>query len=156
GDLHPHFMVLPVAILLLAALLDERLFPSRPSDPPAPPWPDLRAWALVSALLAAMVAISNWELPMGVLAVALLGGRAIPLTPLFSRQRLWLGLALVGTLVAVYVLFLPFYRQFVPPLVKPGPNDPCIGSACFMIARTSLSEFLTVFGLLLFPPAVLI
>src|SRR5690606_19210055 len=53
GDLHPHFMVLPVAILLLAALLDERLFPSRPSDPPAPPWPDLRAWALVSALLAA-------------------------------------------------------------------------------------------------------
>ena len=32
GDLHPHFMVLPVSILLLAALLDERLFPSRPED----------------------------------------------------------------------------------------------------------------------------
>ncbi len=156
GDLHPHFMVLPVAILLLAALLDERLFPSRAADPPMRPWPDVRAWAVVSALLAAMVAISNWELPMGVLAVALLAGRAIPLTPLLSRQRLWLGVALIGTLVAVYVLFLPFYRQFVPPLVKPGPNDPCIGSACFTIARTSLREFLTVFGLLLFPPAVLV
>ena len=41
---------------------------------------------VVTFLLAAMVAISNWELPMGVLVVALLAGRAIPLTPLFSRD----------------------------------------------------------------------
>jgi YYY domain-containing protein len=40
--------------------------------------------------------------------------------------------------------------------VRPGPNEPCIGSACFTIATTSLAQFLTVFGLLLFPPAVLV
>jgi YYY domain-containing protein len=110
----------------------------------------------VTFVLATMVAISNWELPMGVLVVALLAGRAIPLTPLLSRARLQLALRLVAMLAAVYVLFLPFYLRFVPPLVKPGPNEPCIGSACFVIASTSLAQFLTVFGLLLFPPAVLV
>ncbi|HSP99777.1 MAG TPA: DUF2298 domain-containing protein [Candidatus Dormibacteraeota bacterium] len=156
GDLHPHFMVLPVGILLLAALLDERLFPSRPEDAPTNPWRALVPWAVVTFLLAAMVAISNWELPMGVLVVALLAGRAIPLTPLLSRERLRLALRLVVMLIGVYVLFVPFYLHFVPPLVKPGPNEPCIGSACFTIASTSLAQFLTVFGLLLFPPAVLV
>jgi YYY domain-containing protein len=91
-----------------------------------------------------------------VLVVALLAGRAIPLTPLFSRDRLRLALRLVVMLIGVYVLFLPFYLHFIPPLVKPGPNEPCIGSACFIIATTSLAQFLTVFGLLLFPPAVLV
>jgi YYY domain-containing protein len=63
---------------------------------------------------------------------------------------------MLGMLAGVYLLYLPFYLHFVPPLVRPGPNEPCIGSACFAIATTSLSEFLTVFGLLLFPPAVLV
>lgn len=156
GDLHPHFMVLPVGILLLAALLDERLFPSRPEAAPANPWRALLPWAVVTVLLATMVAISNWELPMGVLTVALLAGRATPLTPLFSRDRIQLGLRLVVMLIGVYVLFLPFYLHFVPPLVKPGPNEPCFGSACFKLATTSLAQFLTVYGLLLFPPAVLV
>jgi YYY domain-containing protein len=156
GDLHPHFMVLPVGILLLAALLDERLFPSRPAAAPTSPWRALLPWGVVTFVLATMVAISNWELPMGVLAVTLLAGRAIPLTPLLSRARLQLALRLVVMLAAVYLLFLPFYLHFVPPLVKPGPNEPCIGSACFVIASTSLAQFLTVFGLLLFPPAVLV
>jgi hypothetical protein len=105
-------------------------------------------FALVAFVLGAMVAISNWELPMGVLVVALLAGRWQPLRPLFSRPRLQLALRLVGVLVGVYVLFMPFYLGFIPPLVRPGPNEPCIGSACFMLARTSLAEFVTVFGLL--------
>jgi len=156
GDLHPHFMVLPVGILLLALLLDERAFPSRPDEAPVSPWRALLPWLAVTFVLAAMVAISNWELPMGVLVVALLSGRAIPLTPLFSTRRLQLAARLIGMLIGIYVLFLPFYLNFVPPLVKPGPNEPCVGSACFMVARTSIAEFLTVYGLLLFPPAVLI
>lgn len=156
GDLHPHFMVLPVGIMLLGILLDERLFPSRPEDQPHSPWRAIVPFALVTFVLGAMVAISNWELPMGVLVVALLSGRSQPLRPLFSRARLQLGLRLIAVLVGVYVLFMPFYLGFSPPLVSPGPGEPCIGSACFTIARTALSQFLTVFGLLLFPPAVLI
>ena len=156
GDLHPHFMVLPVSILLLAILLDERLFPSRVDEVPRSPWRSLVPFALVTFVLGAMVAISNWELPMGVLVVALLAGRAQPLFPLLSRARIELGLRLIGVLVGVYVLFMPFYLDFVPPLVKPGPGEPCIGSACFTIAQTSIAQFLTVFGLLLFPPIVLV
>ncbi|MGD9762690.1 MAG: DUF2298 domain-containing protein [Candidatus Binatia bacterium] len=156
GDLHPHFMALPVGILLIAVLLDERLFPSRQPDVPQGPWRTFLPWAVVTFVLGTMVAISNWELPMGALLVALLAGRAIPLRPLFSRARLQLALRLVGMLIGIYVLFLPFYLQFVPPLVRPGPGEPCIGSACFTIATTSLREFLTVFGLLLFPPALLV
>jgi hypothetical protein len=156
GDLHPHFMVLPVSLLLLGILLDERLFPSRPEAQPQNPWRAVVPFALVTFVLGAMVAISNWELPMGVLVVALLAGRWQPLRPLLSRARLQLALRLVGVLVGVYVLFMPFYLNFIPPLVRPGPNEPCIGSACFTLARTSLREFLTVFGFLLFPPAVLL
>jgi YYY domain-containing protein len=113
-------------------------------------------FALVSFVLGAMVAISNWELPMGVLVVTLLAGRAQPPRPLFSRDRLQLGLRLIAVLIGVYVLFVPFYLGFSPPLVRPGPGEPCIGSACFTIAQTALSQFLTVFGLLLVPPAVLV
>jgi YYY domain-containing protein len=156
GDLHPHFMVLPVGILLLGILLDERLFPSRAEAQPQNPWRAVVPFALVTFVLGAMVAISNWELPMGVLVVALLAGRWQPLRPLLSRARLQLALRLVGVLAGVYVLFMPFYLNFIPPLVRPGPNEPCIGSACFTLARTSLLEFLTVFGFLLFPPALLV
>ncbi len=156
GDLHPHFIALPVGILLLALLLDERLFPSRQTDAPADPWRALVPWLAITFVLATMVAISNWELPMGVVAVALLAGRAVPLRPLFSRPRLHLGARMLGMLAGVYLLFLPFYLHFIPPLVQPGPNEPCIGSACFAIATTSLAQFLTVFGLLLFAPAVLV
>ena len=156
GDLHPHFLVLPVGIMLLGILLDERLFPSRAEALPQNPWRALVPFALATFVLGAMVAISNWELPMGVLAVALLAGRWQPLFPLFSRDRLQLALRLVGVLIGVYVLFLPFYRHFVPPLARAGPNEACIGALCFALARTSLREFLTVYGLLLFAPALLV
>ena len=156
GDLHPHFIALPVSIMLLGVLLDERLFPSRPQDVPQSPWRAMAPWALVTFVLGAMVAISNWELPMGVLVVALLAGRWQPLLPLFSRARLQLALRLVGVLIGLYVLFMPFYLDFVPPLARPGPHEPCIGSACFTVARTSLRQFLTVYGLLLFPPLLLV
>jgi len=146
GDLHPHFMVLPVSIFLLGILLDERLFPSRAVDQPRA---GVRAWlpfALVSFVLGAMVAISTWELPMGALVVTLLAGRWQPLTPLFSKERLLLAARVAAALVGAYLLFLPFYLGFVPP---PGG----VGAK---FARTSLFQFITVFGFLLFPPAVLV
>ncbi len=156
GDLHPHFMVLPVSLLLLAALLDERMFPSAPAKEPLHPYRALASFALVAFVLGTIVAISPWELPIGALVVTLLAGRAQPLFPLFARPRLMLAGRIVGVIVAAYVLFLPFYLNFAAPTATPGPNDVCLGSACFKVAQTSLAEFLTVFGLMLFPPALLI
>ena len=115
-------------------------------------------WAVVTFVLGAMVAISTWELPMGVLVVALLAGRAIPLTPLFSRERAAPRGCGSSCMLdrASSCSSCRSISTSMPPLVKPGPNEPCIGSACFTIAQTSLAQFLTVFGLLLFPPAVLV
>jgi len=146
GDLHPHFIVLPVAILLLAALLDERLFPSRAADQPRGTIAGIVPYAFVAFLLGCSVAISTWELPAAAVALALLAGRWQPLSPLFSRDRLLLAARVVAVLVVAYLLFLPFYRAFDAP-----PSAPA-----FRLATTSLGQFLTVFGLLLFAPALLV
>ena len=152
GDLHPHFIVLPLGIVFLAALLDERLFPSTASggagatDPDDRPLPHWVAFGFVTFLLAAMVGISTWELPLGAVALALLAGRAQPLFPLFSRQRLLLALQVIAAVVACYVLFLPFYLNFHAP-----PSAPA-----FRVATSSLGQFLLVFGQFLFPVCLLL
>lgn len=146
GDLHPHFMVLPVSILLVGVLLDEALFPSAAQDQPRS---GSKAWlrfVVVTFVLGSMVAISNWELPTGALLVALLAGRWQPLLPLFSKDRLLLIGSVAGVLVGSYVFFLPFYLGFDPPL----------GGVGVRFARTALGEFLTVNGALLYPLALLL
>ncbi len=146
GDLHPHFMVLPVSIMLLGILLDERLFPSRADEQPVGPWRALIPWAVVTFVLGAMVAISIWELPIGALLLFLLAGRWQPFWPLASKARLQLVLRMIAALVGGYMLFLPFYMGFAAPPSGVG----------WKVAQSSLAQFLTVFGLLLFPPALLI
>jgi len=147
GDLHPHFIVLPVSILLLALLLDpervKRGFPRTLRD----------SWSYVAVMfvLASMVVISVWEAPVGALITFLLLSADVPLWPVLSWGRIRAGLVVVAMLIAGYVLYLPFYHHFVAPTVPPGPNEACVGSFCFKIAETSLAEFLIVFGGLLFP-----
>ena len=146
GDLHPHFMVLPVGILLLGILLDERLFPSHPEAKPTRPYQALVPFALVTIVLGAMLAVSPWELPTSALLVFLLAGRSQPFWPLFSKARFQLVLRMIGVLIGAYILFLPFYLGFAAP-----PSD--VG---WKVAESSLGQFLTVFGLLLFPPILLV
>jgi uncharacterized membrane protein len=145
GDLHPHFIVLPIAIVFLAVLLDERMFPTRDTRPEATP-PRAVPFAVAAFVLAAMVGISTWELPLGAVALTLLAGRGIPLLPLFSRARLIFAAMVALALVGAYVLFLPFYASFAAP-----PSSPA-----FKVATTSFGEFLLVFGHFLFPVAVLL
>ena len=155
GDLHPHFIVLPVGLFLLSILLDERLFPSRPEEAPS----GARAWipfALVAFVLGSIVAVSTWELPMAALVVFLLAGRRLPLSPLFAKERLLLVAQTIGVVAIGYILFLPFYTDFIAPTATPGSNETCFGPACLKLAQTSLGQFLTVFGLLLFAPCVLV
>jgi len=139
GDLHPHFIVLPVGILFLATLLDERMFPSQPAEDDR-----RRGWvgfAFAAFVLAVMVGISTWELPLGAVALALLAGRSQPLPPLFSRERILLAAKVVAAVVLGYALFLPFYANFHAP-----PSAPA-----FKVATSSLGQFLLVFGHFLFP-----
>jgi YYY domain-containing protein len=154
GDLHPHFIVLPVTILLLGLLLDPERAKRVVNQGPAQTFRDLWPYVPVTFVLASMVVISPWELPVGAMITFLLLGRDLPLWPLGSwarvqlalRMILMLGLRVVVMLVVAYVLYLPFYLRFAAPP----------GGVGYKFAQTSLLEFLVVFGGLLLPAALLL
>ena len=94
-----------------------------------------------------MIAISNWELPIGVLLAAVLAGRWQPLFPLLPKARLvFAGRLLVALVAARYVWFLPSYLSI----------DLAPAGVGMRLAQSSLGEFVTVFGLMLFPAVVLV
>jgi YYY domain-containing protein len=155
GDLHPHFMVVPVTLLLLALLLDSKLFAAREGGE-VNSFAALLPFGLVAFVLGAMIVISPWELPVGLMVTTFLAGRHQPLLPLLARARIALAARMVGVLLLGYVLFLPFHLDFTAPTVMPGANEACVGSLCVKVAQTSLAEFLTVFGALLFAPVLLL
>lgn len=142
GDLHPHYLVLPVQILLLGLLLDPERF-RRAGERGFERFGDLRPYLPVTFVLATMVAISIWELPVGAMMTFLLMQRHLPMRPLLSWPRLRLALVVGLMVVAAYVLYLPFYLHFAAPPSGVG----------FKFATTSLREFLIVFGALLAPLA---
>jgi YYY domain-containing protein len=141
GDLHPHYIVLPVTLLFLALLLDPERFRRRTEGPATRA---LWWYAPITFVLASMIVISPWELPVGAMVAFLLAGRDQPLRPLVSWQRIGLGATVGAMLVASYLLYLPFYLHFAAP---PGG----VGQK---FAQTSLIEFLIVFGALLLPAAL--
>ncbi len=143
GDLHPHFLVLPVQVLLLGLLLDPERF-RRIGERGFQTFRDLWPYVPIAFVLGTMVAISIWELPVGVMITFLLMQCYLPVRPLFSRQRLQLGVAVVVMVAAGYILYLPFYANFAAPPSGVGVR----------FATTSLAEFLTVFGALLVAPAL--
>ena len=125
---------------------------------PRSPWRALVPFALVTFVLGAMVAISTWELPMGVLTVVVLLPGARSRCSRCSRRRACSSaLRLIGVLVGVYVLFMPFYLDFVAAAGAPGSERAVHRLGVLHASRARrCAEFLTVFGLLLFPPALLV
>lgn len=146
GDLHGHFMALIVSIAMVGILLDERLFPSRAEDQPAGTARSLAPFVVLAFVFGALVAVSTWELPMGAVVITLLAGRWQPLFPLLTKARLQLAARIAGVLAGTYVLFLPFYLAFTKPP----------GGGAVKFAESALSEFLTMFGFMLFAPALLV
>ena len=146
GDLHPHFIVLPVSILLLGLLLDPGRVKRARGEGAPQTFRDLWPYVPLTFVLASMVVISPWELPVAAMMTFLLLGRDLPLWPLLSWARIRLALTVLAMLVAAYLLYLPFYLGFAAPP----------GGVGYKFAQTSLVEFLLVFGALLLPPALLL
>lgn len=141
GDLHPHFLVMPVTLFLWAWLLDAPRWRA-PANGGFASGADLVRFLLLCWVFGAMVAISPWELPVGALVTFLLLQQELPLRPLFAWARLRTVLMTVAAVLLGYLYFLPFYWHFQAPQGGVGAK----------LATTSLSEFLTVFGgLLVFP-----
>lgn len=139
GDLHPHFIVLPITVTLLALLLD----PERRPVGGRPQRGDLWLLGAVGFLFASCIAISTWELPVGAMMLFLLLQRDLPLRPLLSWGRVGVAALVAVVLAASYVFYLPFYLHFVPPQ----------GGVGFRLAATSLLQVFTVFGALVTPVA---
>ena len=144
GDLHPHFIVLPVTILFLALLLDPGRRGYTAGRSPMRSFRDLWPYLPVMFVFASMVVISPWELPVAAMVMFLLLGRSLPLWPLLSWDRIQLGITVAVMLVLAYLCYLPFYLTFTAPP----------GGVGYKFAQTSLIEFLIVFGALLLPPAL--
>lgn len=141
GDLHPHFLVMPVTILLLGWLLDASRWRS-PTSGGFATMSDLLRFLVLCWVFGAMVAISPWELPVGAMVTFLLLQQELPLRPLFAWPRVRTVLMTLSAVALGYLYFLPFYWHFHAPQ----------GGVGVKLATTAMSEFLTVFGgLLLFP-----
>lgn len=145
GDLHPHFIVLPVTLLLLALLLDPGR--RRPAAAGAVRWADIGALAAVAFVYGAAITISPWELPVGGMMIFLLLQRDLPLGNVLTLARIRIGVAAIGVLAAAYVAYLPFHANFATP---------DYGGVGFKLATTDFVEFLTVFAILLLPGALVL
>lgn len=141
GDMHPHFIVMTVTILLWAMLTDPDR--RRPAPEAMPKLGDLSYYLPIAFVLGSAVVISPWELPVGALTTFILLQRPLPIWPLISWGRIGQGVIAGAMVVLGYAAYYPFYHHFEAP----G------GGVGVKFATTALGEFLTVFGLLLALPA---
>ena len=142
GDLHPHVLVLPFALLAIQVAFSWWL------HPPAPRW---SAWRrdraevgrlLVGAgLIGALYSLNSWDFPTYfALAAVAMAGAIIRRTP--TRQGVGTALVSVAvTAVLAVLLFAPFYANFDPPAAGLG----------LVPIRSRLDQFMVFWGLLLVP-----
>lgn len=156
GDLHPHVMALPFTLVALALALDA-ILRRRGAEADAKGATDAAAWVrlgFAGAAVGSLYAMNSWDMPTFLLLLALgvwLG---------FGGKRDRRALAAVAVVLASALLaWAPFVVTFVPP---PGENPaglpaglrglplvPTLLSAVglHLGERTSVGEFLTVFGI---------
>jgi YYY domain-containing protein len=158
GDLHPHVMALPVAIAVVA--LAWNIFSSPPRSAASMAW--LGRVAISAAVAGALYALNAWDLPtyagLAFLAALLVGGPALA-----SRTR-----AAAIVVLAAIIPWLPFFATYRPPVVSLSGIEPAwltqlpvvsrlLGLvAPYIGVRTSVVEYLTMFGVPYFVGFVLV
>jgi YYY domain-containing protein len=138
GDLHAHFMAIPVALLLIAFLC-QWLQAARTSA--SRRYKGLLMGFIALTLGAASVT-NGWDFPTYLILSGLCLAVAQPRTNLLRDSAI-----VVGLLVAVFglsrLLFLPLYQHFTPQL---NVTDLRLVPAA---QRTGIADFLTIYGLFL-------
>ncbi len=153
ADLHPHVMALPFTIASLSLALNLMRFRS-PENAPSIRSPLFWTTIVVTgAFIGSIYALNSWDLPTYLLIafVCLFVG----LNSWRVRHRLY---ALGGLVLSALLVWLPFTVSFVPffdrntVAIRPSlENIPILSTILTTIGkvswdRTSVSEFLTIFG----------
>jgi YYY domain-containing protein len=150
GDLHPHVMALPYTLVAISlawnlALVCEKSEGTLPSI-----W--LIRVAVSGLVVGSLYALNAWDFPTYLLFVAV----NVWMGAVARSIRAWKPISLL--LVASTVSWLPFFATYVPPTaIDPGelpsligrlPLVPSLVSAVglHLGERTSLAEYMTVFG----------
>lgn len=142
GDLHPHLMALPYTLVALGLAWNVARRPAT----------DHGWWVRMAgtgAVVGALFAMNSWDLPLYLgltVAAAWYGGA--------GRARL---VASLATVLMAVTAWLPFYVTYATPTAASfapdsRPNLPIISKLASTVAahlgeRTSLGEYLTIFGI---------
>ncbi|MCC6315074.1 MAG: hypothetical protein IT337_13800, partial [Thermomicrobiales bacterium] len=146
GDLHPHVMALPIVIAALTLSLRWLIAPAGGERRV-----ELARAAATGLVVGSLYTLNSWDYPTllaATLAAVWLGNRAAP------RRVVVNGVAIAAVSL---IGWLPFWARFAPPtgghVILPGwahrvPLAPLIARALgmHMGERTSLGEYLTIFG----------
>ena len=150
GDLHPHLMALPYTLLAIG--LAWNLSQTRRDETGFNKWHGWLRLALSGAVVGALYALNSWDFPtyLLVLLVGAWAGAEATITRAWKPLLVVIGFAVLA--------WLPFLLKFVPPTTSISPNAPSwvgsipvLSSVLSAVAlhhgeRTSLAEYLTIFG----------
>lgn len=147
GDLHPHVLALPWALLALACALNVLL---RDRAPDFRSRGGIVQLVVTAIVLGSLYAINSWDLPTYLLIY--LGALTLLYLRLATslRRFFWAHWAQQAgiTVLASYMLYIPFYLSFSAPTAPEGQSP-----VALVRARTSLLDFLIMFGLFFVPLA---
>ncbi len=151
GDLHPHVMALPFTVVALSLALN--LLTHGDQGGGRRGWREGVILVASGAAVGALYPLNSWDYPT-FLIIALAASWFA-----WRRFRLRHRLIALGTLIAASILaWLPFFLTFVPPVgsstgsLRPALRDiPLVSTLAATLGtvtgeRTSVGEFLTVFG----------
>lgn len=168
GDLHPHVLALPFALvaLTLAWNLAQAAIQSEdePKNEPAR-WnlPTIARIAITGAIVGALYALNSWDMPTYLLVAAI--AVAVSLHGFGWRDRI---VGVIGLGLSAIIAWLPFFARFEAPTNQnlSGPFSalsglPVVGGILQSLVsytgeRTSFEEYLGVFGFFWATGAVLV
>ena len=156
GDMHPHVMALPFALLAIFTALTWYANPDYPPIPPSFPrtresilmmlsHPHVRRVVLSAVIFGGLYFLNSWDFPTYFLLLVvcvLLSLRVHGKIEQWKDALIWVG----ATGFLALLLYVPFYLTFDPPTQGIG----------LVPYRTNLGQFFTVYGIFLVPLGVLL